>query len=125
MRSLLYADDGNGPLPGVDPCVPCEGTRQGAAASSGTVALDLSASGPLPGGMELIAVWLRVGQEVYAFDRSRDSDLLALIATGKLDNLVLSGVDGIFPADEQPSLVLVVSVGGPDYSHEIPIQLHP
>jgi|GEM_PF-5571616 len=125
MRSLLYADTGNGPLPGVDPCVPCEGGGRRAAEGAETVVLDLSSSGSLPSGMELIAVWLRVGKQVYAFDRSRDPDLLASIATGKLDSLALSGVGGIFPADQQPSLVLVVSVGGPDYWHEIPIQLHP
>jgi hypothetical protein len=125
MRSLPYAGDGNGPLPGVDPCVPCEGTGRGAAAAPESVVLDLSSSGSLPDGMELIAVWLRVGKELYAFDRSRDPDLLALVAAGKLDSLTLSGVGGIFPADEQPSLALVVSVGGQNYWHEIPIQLHP
>jgi hypothetical protein len=125
LRSLLYADAGNGPLPGVDPCVPCEGGGRRAAEGAETVVIDLSSSGSLPDGMELLAVWLRVGKQVYGFDRSRDPDLLASVATGKLDRLVLSGVDGIFPADEQPSLVLVVSVGGPDYWHEIPIQLHP
>jgi hypothetical protein len=125
MRSLPYAGAGNGPLPGVDPCVPCEGTGRGAVEAPQTVAVDLSSSGSLPDGMELIAVWLRVGKDLYGFDRSRDPDLLASIATGKLDSLILSGVGGLFPDDEQPSLALVVTVGGQNYWHEIPIQLHP
>ncbi len=125
LRSLLYADDGNGPLPGVDPCVPCEGGGRRAAEGAETVVVDLSSSGSLPGGMKLTALWLRVGKQVYAFDRSLELNLLASVAAGKLDSLSLSGVGDIFPADQQPSLLLVVSVGGVDYWHEIPIQLHP
>jgi hypothetical protein len=75
--------------------------------------------------MELVAVLLRVGKAVYAFDGSRDPDLLAQIAAGRLEGLVLTGVEGVFQPGEQPSLVLVVNVGGSAYWHEVPLHLHP
>lgn len=126
--SLLYADDGNGPLPGVDPCVPCRGNGRQADGPQGlegpaTVVVDLSSSGALPSQMKLKAVWLRVADAFYAFDLSYDSGLLAAVAAGGLDSVVLSGVGGLFPIDQQPSLALVIDVGGLSYWHEIPIQL--
>jgi hypothetical protein len=123
---VLYADAGNGPLPGVDPCVPCHGNGEIQGAPGGdTVLVDLSASGGLPSQMEPRSLWLRVGSAFYGFDRSYDAGLLATLAAGGFGSLALSGVSGIFPAGEQPSLVLVVRVGGMDYWHEVPIQLLP
>jgi hypothetical protein len=75
--------------------------------------------------MELVRVFLRAGNAVYAFDRSGDSDLLAAIAAGDVRGLALTGVAGILHAGEQVSLVLVVNVGGPTYWHEVPINLPP
>lgn len=123
--SLLYANTGNGPQPGVDPCVPCRGNGELGDASEGfeTVLVDLSASGGLPPQIELIALLLRVGQQFYRFDGSRDPDLLAEIAAGRLQSLTLSAVGGIFQAGEQPSVVLVVHIGGNTYWHEIPLHL--
>ena len=96
-RSLLYAEDGNGPLPGVDPCVPCRGNGAwGDGSDPENVIVDLSASGVLPAQMELAAVWLRVGKGLYAFDGSEDPPLLAALAAGAFDSVTLSGVRGLF-----------------------------
>jgi hypothetical protein len=130
--SVLYADSGNSPQPGVCPCVPCGGGGGGygghgqqgmAVEGSDTVVLDLSSSVALPPQMELVRVFLRVGNAVYAFDRSGDSDLLAAIAAGHVRGLALTGVGDILHAGEQPSLVLAVNVGGISYWHEVPIAL--
>jgi hypothetical protein len=120
---ILYADAGNGPQPGVDPCVPCHGNGLQGELGADTVLVDLSSSGGLPAPIGPKSLWLRVGSAFYGFDRSRDAGLLARLAAGGLPSLALSGVSGIFPAGEQPSLVLVVNVGGTDYWHEVPIQL--
>lgn len=122
---VVYADNGNGPLPGVDPCLPCRGNgMQGESLESlETLTLDLSSSGALPPQMTLLAVFLRVGKRVYAFDNSRDSGLLSLVATGGAKSLTFYKVGGIFVEGEQPSLVLVIYVGGTSYWHEVPIDL--
>ncbi len=122
--SLLHADTGNGPQPGVDPCVPCGpgGGGQGGTEES-SVLLDLSHSGGLPPWMDLLAVLLRVGTDTYAFDGSRDPDLLAALAAGSLEGLKLAGTSGAFRAGEQPSLVLVIDVGGHPYWHEVPFHI--
>jgi len=123
---VLYADAGNGPQPGVDPCVPCHGNRQQEGApEGGTLFVDLTASGGLPPQMAPRSLWLRVGSAFYGFDRSQNTDLLALLAAGHVPGLAFSGVGGILPVGQQPSLVLVVRVSGTDYWHEIPIQLLP
>jgi hypothetical protein len=121
--SLLHADAGNGPQPGVNPCVPCRGIGEGLE-SSAPILVDLSYSSPLPTGADLIAVFLRVGGELYAFDRSRDPDLLAEMAAGQVEELVLDEAGGVLEPGEQPSLVLVVNVGGTAYWHEVPLNLH-
>jgi hypothetical protein len=90
-----------------------------------TLFVDLSSSGGLPPQMEPRSLWLRVGSAFYGFDRSYDAGLLATLAAGELASLALTGVSGIFPTGQQPSLVLVVRVGGMDYWHEVPIQLLP
>jgi hypothetical protein len=90
---------------------------------SDTVLLDLSSSVALPSQIDLIGVFLRAGGAFYSFDRSRDPALLAAIAAGGVRGLTLTGVGGILHAGEQPSLVLVVNVGGPSYWHEVPINL--
>src|SRR6185436_5317409 len=121
---VLYAEDGNGPQPGVHPCVPCQGDREvGDGENAGDVLVDLSFSGGLPAGTDLVAVFLRVGEAVYTFDGSRDPDVLAAVAAGDLGGLVLTEVGGVFRAGEQPSLVFVVNVGGTAYWHEVPINL--
>jgi hypothetical protein len=127
---LLYADAGNDPQPGVCPCVPCGPGGggglgpQATAKGSGTVVLDLSSSQPLPSNMELIRVFLRVGKTVYAFDRSGYQEVLAPIAAGSAGSLVLTGLDGLLPAGQQPSLVLEIYVDGlGSYWHEVPIHL--
>jgi hypothetical protein len=122
---LLYAAAGSGPQPGIDPCVPCRGNGQagGMGEGSGTVLIDLSASGGLPSSIAPVAVFLRVGKSIYRFDLSRDPDLLTAFAAGQLDSLTLSGVDGIFKAGEQPSLVLVVNIDGLAYWHEVPLHM--
>jgi hypothetical protein len=124
---VLYADDGDSPLPGVDPCVSCSGNgvRGGELESLDAVLVDLSASQGLPPGMDLVAVFLRVGKDVYAFDTSREPALLAAMAAGDLPSLTFEGVGGIFQAGEQPSLALVVNVGGTAYWHEVPIDMLP
>jgi hypothetical protein len=122
---VLYADDGNGPQPGVDPCLPCRIGGGGQQEMPDTLTLDLSASAGLPSALELQAVWLRVGPAFYGFDLSTDADLLGKLATGALPALALSGVADIFPPGEQPSLVLVVGVNKTSYWHEVPIQLRP
>ncbi len=122
--SVLYAEDGNVPQPGVNPCVPCQGDREvGDAGSSGSVVVDLSSSGGMPPGADLVGVFLRVGQAVYMFDGSRDPDVLAAITAGDLGGLELSEVNGIFHAGEQPSLLFVLNVGGATYWHEVPVNL--
>jgi hypothetical protein len=123
--SVLYADAGNGPQPGVDPCVPCHGNGQGYGMPDATLLVDLTASGGLPPQMRPRSLWLRVGGAFYGFDRSYDARLLARLAAGNLGSLALTGVAGILPAGRQPSLVFVVNVGGTDYWHEVPIQLQP
>jgi hypothetical protein len=124
--SVLYADAGNGPQPGVDPCVPCHGNRQEEGmAYPGALLVDLTASGGLPVQMRPRSLWLRVGGAFYGFDRSYDARLLATLAAGNLTSLALTGVGGILPAGRQPSLVFVVTVGSTDYWHEVPIQLQP
>jgi hypothetical protein len=126
---LLYADTGNDPQPGVCPCVPCGPGggggfgQQASGEGSGTLVLDLSSSQPLPAEMSLIRVFLRVGKTVYAFDRSGYQEVLAPIAAGGAGSLVLTGLDGLLPAGQQPSLVLEIYVGGSSYWHEIPIHL--
>jgi len=122
---VLYADDGNGPQPGVWPCLPCEGGREQGLAleNADTVVVDLSYSEALPSRMDLVAVFLRVGGAVYSFEGCRHPDLLAAMAAGNLKGLAFSEVGGIFVAGEQPSLELVVNVGGLAYWHEIPIHL--
>ncbi len=123
--SMLHADAGNEPQPGVDLCVPCRGNggSGGFLDSPETLGLDLSASGVLPAQMELVAVFLRVGKAVYGFEGSRDPAMLAAIAAGDLGRITLSGVGGILSAGGQPSLVLVVNVLGTAYWHEVPIHL--
>jgi hypothetical protein len=121
-RSLLHADDENGPQPGVDPCVPCgPGPPAGREEAGQDLTLDLSSSGGLPPQMDLLAVFLRVGGEIYGFEGSRDPSLLAAMAAGSLESLTFSGVGGILRPDEQPSLHLVVAVGDSLYWHEVPI----
>jgi hypothetical protein len=124
---VLYADSGNGPQPGVCPCVPCGGGggygQQAGTEGADTVLINLSSSVGLPSQMELIRVFLRVGKSIYAFDRSGDQDLLAAIAAGGVRGLALTGVGGVLHTGEQPSLALVVNVGGLAYWHEIPIDL--
>jgi hypothetical protein len=124
--SVLHADTGNGPQPGIDPCVPCGGgppIGAGAEGGYGDVTVDLSSSGGLPDGMALVAVFLRAGRSVYSLQGSRDPDLLASMETGSLASLTLSGIGGLLQNGEQPSLVLVVNVGGLAYWHEVPIHL--
>ncbi len=122
--SLLHADDGNSPQPGVDPCVPCgAGPPQRTEGSGETVTVDLSSSGGLPPQMDLIAVFLRVGNSFYSFEGCRDPSLLAAIAAGTLESLTLSGIGDILKSGEQPSLSLVINVGGYAYWHEVPIHL--
>ncbi len=126
---VLYAEYGNGPQPGVCPCVPCGGGgnggygQPGATGGSDTVLINLSSSVGLPSGVDLIRVFLRVGKAIYAFDRSGDQDLLAAIAAGGVRGLALTGVGAILHDGEQPSLALVVNVGGLAYWHEVPIDL--
>jgi hypothetical protein len=126
--SVLHADSGNGPQPGVNPCVPCQGGGELGAMNRGdagdAVLVDLSYSAGLPPGTDMVAVLLRVGGEVYAFEGSRDPDLMAAMAAGQVEGLVLSEVGGIFVPGAQASLVLVVSVGGSAYWHEVPLNLH-
>jgi len=124
---VLYAEDGDTPQPGVDPCVSCSGNgvRGGELESLDAVLIDLSASEGLPPGMDLVAVFLRVGKDVYAFDGSREPALLAAMAAGDLPSLTFEGVGGVFQAGEQPSLALVVNVGGTAYWHEVPIDMLP
>lgn len=126
-RSVLYADDGNSPQPGVRPCLPCigEGSPEGTPESAGKVLVDLSFSSALPSQMELVAVFLRVGRAVYAFDGSRDPALLAAIAAGQLESLAFSEVGDIFLPGEQPSLHLVINIGGLAYWHEVPLHMRP
>ena len=124
--SLLHADAGNGPQPGIDPCVPCNPGPPGGAEAQGNggdAILDLSSSGGLPTGMELTAVYLRVGWSVYSFPESGQEALLAPLQTGSLGSLTFSGIDGLLQSGEQPSLVLVIRIGGIDYWHEVPIHL--
>ena len=73
--------------------------------------------------MDLVAVFLGVGKAVYSFDGSRDPAVLAAIAAGALPRIALAGIDGLLQSGEQPSLVLVVNVGGLSYWHEVPIHL--
>ena len=126
-RSVLYAEDGNGPQPGVRPCLPCggEGSPEGMPESPGTVLVDLSFSSALPSQMELVAVFLRVGKAVYAFDGSREPSLLAAMAAGELESLAFSEVGGLFLPGEQPSLHLVINIGGLAYWHEVPLHMRP
>jgi hypothetical protein len=121
--SLLYAEDGNGPQPGVNPCVPCHGGWGEGMESSGAVFVDFSSSEGLPPQAELVAVFLSVGDKVYSFAGSRDPDLLATVAAGSLAGLTLDEVGGIFRPGEQASLVLVINVGGLAYWHEVPLNL--
>ncbi len=123
--SLLYADARNDPQPGVNLCVPCRGNGDpgGILDDPGTLLLDLSRSQGLPPQMELIGVFLRVGKAAYMFDASCDPAVLAPIAAGALPQLALAGLDGLLQPGEQPSLVLVVNVGGIAYWHEVPIHL--
>jgi hypothetical protein len=123
--SVLYADAGNDPQPGVDLCVPCRGNGGpgGGLDRGSTLLLDLSASGGVPPQMDLVAVFLGVGKAVYSFDGSRDPAVLAAIAAGALPRIALAGIDGLLQSGEQPSLVLVVNVGGLSYWHEVPIHL--
>jgi hypothetical protein len=124
--SLLHADAGNGPQPGIDPCVPCGGGPPsiGAEASAGDdVTVSLSSSGGLPDAMTLKAVYLRVGGSIYGFQGSEDPALLLPMAAGGLGRLTFSGIGGLLESGEQPSLVLVIEVGGIPYWHEVPIDL--
>jgi hypothetical protein len=122
---VLYASEGNDPQPGVNPCVPCQGGggQGGAPEGPETVVVDLSSSAALPPGTDLVAVFLRVGDSVWAFDGSREPALLAEMAAGELQGLALAGVGNVFQPDEQPSLVLVVNVGGTAYWHEVPLNV--
>jgi hypothetical protein len=129
--SVLHADNGNGPQPGVNPCVPCQGGGELGAMNGGeahdasdAVLVDLSYSAGLPPDTELVAVLLRVGSELYAFEGSRDPDLMTAMAAGQVEGIVLDEVGGILVPGEQPSLVLVVNVGGSAYWHEVPLNLH-
>jgi hypothetical protein len=122
---LLYADDGNGPQPGIIQCVPCQGEGMPGDAGGSMVVLDLSSSQALPRQMELLGIFLRVGKSLYAFDRSRDPVVLAAMAAGTLQGLALSEVGDAFESGEQPSLALVIQVGGSNYWHEVPIQMAP
>lgn len=123
--SVLHADSGNGPQPGVNPCVPCHGSGESGALGSGgrSVFVDLSYSAGLPPATEMVAVLLRVGGEVYAFEGSRDPDLMTAMAAGGVEGLILEEVGGVLVPGEQPSLVLVVNVGGAAYWHEVPLNL--
>jgi hypothetical protein len=123
---VLYADDGNGPQPGVNPCLPCRiGGGGGLRQSPDTLVLDFSSSAGLPPQMDLQAIWLRVGAVFYRFDLSYDPAVRASFAAGRLLGLAFSGVSGILPAGEQPSLVLAVKVGNVTYWHEVPIHVLP
>lgn len=125
--SLLHADAGNGPQPGIDPCLPCNGgppIGDGMAGFVGDMTLDLSSSGGLPDGMAPVAVFLRVGGSVYSFLGSRDEPLLTALKAGSLTSLTFSGIGDLLRNGEQPSLVLVINVeGGLAYWHEVPINL--
>lgn len=125
LPSLLYADAGNNPQPGVCPCVPCgPGGGSGlGTGGSGTLTLDLSSSQPLPSGMSLIRVFLRIGKTIYAFDRSGYEEVLAPVASAAAGSLTFTGLDGILQAGQQPSLFLVVNAGGVPYWHEVPVNL--
>jgi len=124
-NSFLLADNGNGPQPGIDPCVPCRGNGLSGlfGADKGILLVDLAASGGLPPQITLVALLLRVGGDVYRFDRSRDPDLLAAFAAGQLGSLTLTGLGDILKPGQQPSLVLVVNAGGTAYWHEVPMHL--
>jgi hypothetical protein len=123
---ILYADTGNGPQPGVDPCVPCHGYHQeGEGPDDDTVLVDLATSGGLPSRMAPDSLWLRVGSTFYAFDRSTDLDFLTDLARGRIAGLTLSGLSGLLPTGQQPSLVFVVKIGGTKYWHEVPVDLMP
>jgi hypothetical protein len=127
--SVLYADDGNGPQPGVIICLPCrgEGNPEGAPEGMESLTIDLSSSGGLPASLELLGVWVRVGALVYAFEESRGTELLASITAGEVQAFTLADLGGILAPGEQPSLVFVFHVEGrPDgdnYWHEVPIHL--
>jgi hypothetical protein len=125
-HSVLHADSGYSPQPGVDPCVPCSGGPPERDVEDGgeDLTLDLSSSGALPPQMELVCLFLRIGKAVYAFEGSCDPTVIAPFAAGNLTSLTFSAIDGgLLATGEQPSLFLVVNVGGPSYWHEVPIQL--
>ncbi len=126
--SVLHADSGNGPQPGVNPCVPCHGSGESGAMGAGDngqpIFVDLSYSASLPEDTEMVAVLLRVGGEVYAFEGSRDPDLMVDMAAGRVEGLILDEVGGVLVPGEQASLVLVVNVGGTAYWHEVPLNLN-
>ena len=122
---VLYADDGNGPQPGVIPCLPCqgEGRPEGVPEGAETLTVDLSSSAGLPAQMELLGVWLRVGGAFYSFEDSRGPELLAAMAAGEVKAFTLSDLGGALVPGEQPSLVFVVRISGANYWHEVPLHM--
>ena len=89
------------PTPESDPCVPCEGTTVAAGGSS-DLQLDLSQSGPLPTGIHLDSVALRVGQSYYAL--SLTPGQIQGIETGGLATLLINGAGSLIPPNPSISL---------------------
>lgn len=100
------------PTPEGESCLPCVGVL--AANGSGTdLTIDMSESGPLKPGVQLVGVYLKT--KTFFADLGLDAQFPA-IAGGTLDSLTLTGYPWSTPVTSQPSLWLELrSPGGTLY----------
>lgn len=94
LPSLDAWGDPTHPAPESDPCVPCEGTLL-TSGSSSDLKIDLSQSGPLPSGIHLDSVSLRVGPSFYPISMSPSQ--LQGLEVGGLATLLLPGAGPLIP----------------------------
>ena len=90
------------PTPESDPCVPCDGTMVSGGPSVSDLQLDLSQSGPLPSGIHLDSVALRVGLDYYGLALTPGQ--IQGIETGGLATLLINGAGSLIPPSPSISL---------------------
>jgi len=131
--SVVDLDTDSGPMPGSRPCIPCQADEPPPPpptdlfAPSGDLLLNLQASVPLPKELVLHEAYLRAGPKVYQlvpFDGTVEQ-FLEDLGTGQLEQVLVTGLDGVAGPGDQLSLVFTMSVGGsPDVWDAVPIAVH-
>ncbi len=115
---------GHGPTPTPRPCVPCEmGTNGDIPSMPQDAVLYLAASWPLPAGVEIVGLSLRVGDSVHPLESLGLAAIFDALELGEAASLGLQGIGPYLEPGLQASLVFEIEVEGEKAWHSSPIHL--